>query len=992
MGIRRRKRRLSSLMSRLDQRVRSVELRPISLLTSSEVEAAVELGQPATGPSNIVSSSAPWQFYKIHDAYLYPKALTGTEDRVEIYLETDLGVAKGDRLEISGIHGGSTFDLDVNGDNFEVKHLDTPPWDGRTVGSITKHSPEDDQLAGVTITNTYSIKPDTIGPQQKAEIRLQTRRLVDTFSITGNTVTLTMNADHKFQEGDVVFVDIFSEDSRAYGADGLFYVGAVTNNTIEYTLSAGVDEPTGTITPTADVYVFPTVREWAQVGSTWVDSSNNETYYWDGIRWVSYTPGSVASDGDPPAAPTNLSAESTLRFPNGGLTGVVEVTLSWTAPTTNESGSALTDLASYIIKYREGTTGNYITWPTVEDPNATSFTLGSLETFKKETLYSFQLIAQDSGGEQSAAASTTVTTVAKADTNLEDVRPADLTADEPYLGTVTLYWQGTVEDSLGVTQDNPDGLYYVEIHRGTNALFTASESTLIGTVVAAPGAKFVDADITQSYGSTFYYRAVLVDGNGTKSAQSSPALSVTTQSNVDVSAIQGIIEAANIVPGTIVTGEDIIGINITGDLIRGNTINANLIEANSITSDQIDVGNLTAQVISSSLFTSRDNGTGAGITFDDVGLTAFNSSNQPTFFLDASSGYVSIASGMSIGDVSAAYDRANSAYSTANSASSTASTAFTTANTANTTANSRLGPGEAAADVNAYRTTTTINGAAITTGTIDANQIVSDFVISGLFSTGPQGTPRIEIRGENQAYPGIVSFDGVGGTAFRFYTDGRNFLDNVTVAGTLNVSGNITSSGSGVIRTSSSFPRVELDTAIYNSIRFRNSSSSEAYIEHLSGAMIARGGFAVAGITAGSSTQYYVVSEAFTGLLVRGGVYSSDIRLKENIETLPLGLDFINSLNPVAFTWKKDSFNKPQTGLIAQELLENLESNHPEYSDYFVKKEPSDKIEGEDSAYTIKYERLIPSLINSVKELSSQVETLKEEIEYLKTKDKNGDS
>lgn len=986
-------------MSRLDQRVRSVELRPISLLTSSEVEAAVDLGQPATGPSNIVSSSAPWQFYRIHDAYLYPKALTGNEDRVEIYLETDLGVTKGDRLEISGIHGGSTFDLDVNGDNFEVKFLDTPPWDGRTVGSLTKHSPEDDQLSGVTITNTYSIKPDTIGPQQKAEIRLQTRRLVDTFSITGNTVTLTMNSDHKFQEGDVIFVDIFSEDSRAYGADGLFYVGAVTNNTIEYTLSAGVDEPTGTITPTADVYVFPTVREWAQVGSTWVDSANNETYYWDGIRWVSYTPGSIAGDGDPPAAPTNLSADSTLRFPNGGLTGVVEVTLSWTAPTTNESGSALTDLASYIIRYREGTTGNYTTWPTVEDPTATSFTLGSLETFEKETLYSFQLIAQDSGGEQSAAASTTVTTVAKADTNLEDVRPADLTADEPYLGTVTLYWQGTVEDSLGVTQDNPDGLYYVEIHRGTNALFTASESTLIGTIVAAPGAKFVDADITQSYGSTFYYRAILVDGNGTKSAQSSPALAVTTQSNVDVSAIQGIIQAANIVPGTIVTGEDIIGINITGDLIRGNTINANLIEANSITSDQIDVGNLTAQVISSSLFTSRDNGTGAGITFDDVGLTAFNSSNQPTFFLNAANGYVSIASGMSIGDVSAAYNRANSAYSTANSASSTASTAFTTANTANTTANSKLGPGQAAADVNAYRTTTTINGGAITTGTVDANLFKASMVLSSdmIIQDPDPNLGRVEIRGSSALGPrGIVAFKNSGGgvsnAAFRFYTNGDTFLDDVEVAGTMAVSGSVTGGlfSGGTFRTNAGlYGRVNItSSSTYGTTGALNFEQSSQSIRGLNGigvsSTLSLGAFA-----SGSASTNLVYVNRLDGKLQISSS-ASDERLKDRIEDLGLGLDLIKSLRPVKFVWKQDHHNKEQWGFIAQEARPVLESNGVD-----LENNPASDVDysrmvdgdaGKEGSLTFKDSKLVPVLVQAIKDMSSQIEELRARVEYLEGK------
>lgn len=46
----------------------------------------------------------------------------------------------------------------------------------------------------------------------------------------------------------------------------------------------------------------------------------------------------------------------------------------------------------------------------------------------------------------------------------------------------------------------------------------------------------------------------------------------------------------------------------------------------------------------------------------------------------------------------------------------------------------------------------------------------------------------------------------------------------------------------------------------------------------------------------------------------------SDIRLKENIESLPYGLDAINNLNPVSFNWKKNG--RLKYGFIAQEVQE----------------------------------------------------------------------
>ena len=980
MGIRRRRRRLTTLISRMEQRVRSVELRPISLLTSSQVAAVVQIADPAVGPETVVSASAPFQFKKVQDGYVYPKALTGlSNDRVELYTEADTGAAVGERVEVSGIHWASSSQIDVTSDNFTTTNIDTSAdWSGRP---SYKHDPTTDQLSGVTITHAYEFVPESSPPQTwTTRRRLQTRRKVDSFEITaapGSTVTLTMNATHHFEVGDIIFVDIFSESSQAYGVDGLFEITAVTGTTIEYVLTAGVDVAVSTTdVSSADVYVFPVIREWAQDGSIWVDSSNNETYYWDGIRWVEYTPGAVAGDGDPPSPPTSFSATSEINYPTGSVARV-QVSLSWAAPTTSVSGNPITDLYGYLIKWRAGASGDWKTYD-LEDANATSFTFGEVGTFSTGTLYSFELYAKDSGGEISTAATTSVTTPTTPATNITTVRPAALTNDPPYLGTVTLYWDGTVENTSGTTQTNPAGLYYLEIHKSTSASFTASASTLIGTVTAIAGAKFVDGSLSSAYGSTFYYRAVLVDGNGTSSLQSDPPLSVTASSNVDVSVIQGIIDAANIVPGTIVTGEEIIGLNITGNLIRGNTIRGNLIEANSITADQIDVGNLTAQIISTSAFTTRASGTSSGITIDSLGITAFNGTN-PTFFVNAANGYVSIDSGMSIGDVTAAYNTANSAYSTANSASSTASTASSTATTANNTANQassdasnaitiangKITIGGAAADVNANKLTTTIDGDGITANTITATQISTSYIYAGTLNADNITTGTLTGRtiwsgsGTNQRV--LISSTS---NSIKFYKTGDSDL---------NERGRIVGDTNGMsLWNTDDTSRITIGTS--GTVTFVSTNSR---IFQASGSSTSGYGWRGApniGSSAGIGvTNRYAYYDQF-GWLQPGINYSSDIRLKTDIKPLLVGLDFVNKLNPVQFRWKEEEgFNVgPQYGLIAQEVRDLMGSALGVTGPNGIV--PTE--ESENSYMTVNYEYIIPYLIKSVQELSTKIEEL----------------
>jgi hypothetical protein len=118
--------------------------------------------------------------------------------------------------------------------------------------------------------------------------------------------------------------------------------------------------------------------------------------------------------------------------------------------------------------------------------------------------------------------------------------------------------------------------------------------------------------------------------------------------------------------------------------------------------------------------------------------------------------------------------------------------------------------------------------------------------------------------------------------------------------------------------------------------------------------------------------------------------YSSDRRLKENVETIKSPLEKVLGLEGVTFNWnelaeKEAGFNRgeSQVGLLAQDLQTVL----PEA----VKIAPFDSdpsgesISGE-NYLTIQYERVVPLLIEGMKEQQEQIETLKARIKNLEGK------
>lgn len=121
-------------------------------------------------------------------------------------------------------------------------------------------------------------------------------------------------------------------------------------------------------------------------------------------------------------------------------------------------------------------------------------------------------------------------------------------------------------------------------------------------------------------------------------------------------------------------------------------------------------------------------------------------------------------------------------------------------------------------------------------------------------------------------------------------------------------------------------------------------------------------------------------------------ISTSDINSKKDIATTDLGLNFINSLNPVSYRFKvgenlveKDENNnliitaKPGTrkhyGLIAQQVKQILdESNVEDFGGWVLidKNNP-------DSEQALRYEEFISPLIKAVQELTARVKSLEEQ-------------
>ena len=143
-------------------------------------------------------------------------------------------------------------------------------------------------------------------------------------------------------------------------------------------------------------------------------------------------------------------------------------------------------------------------------------------------------------------------------------------------------------------------------------------------------------------------------------------------------------------------------------------------------------------------------------------------------------------------------------------------------------------------------------------------------------------------------------------------------------------------------------------------------------------------GYGAEPASAGSNNNVYLGNTSMSNLYFSGAIIAtSDARDKTDVEDSTYGVEFIDRLRPVEYTWNRrhlqpgddnDNINgKRRVGLIAQELLEIMPDNENEVLNLVNEDNPE--------RYHVGYNNLIPVLVKAVKDLKAEVDALKQRMD-----------
>jgi hypothetical protein len=989
----------------MERRVNTVELRPISLLTSSQVAAIVAGGGSLdAGPDTIVSLSAPNQYKRIIEGYYYSNLLTGEEPRVELYFSADTGLDTDKTIRVEGIHqlddNGTPVEFRVSGD-YKTLSVDTPPWEERDSFNNTRHTP------GSNVTNTALFSIES-GNEYSSRKSLIVSREITFSEATTTTAKLTFNSTNYFQVGDVVYVDMPST-SLYYGIDGLFTVKEVGSNFITYDFSTPLAEPINSAAVTGNRSVYAVARSATRDGATWINTSTDPDtiYAWKGIRWITYSTGDVTKDEIAPGPVTNLAATSANDTPDGNAIGLSRVTLTWTAPENSADDTPIDDLIGYTIWWRQYATQE---WQKADITGAdTTFSVGG---FEQGSAAYFRVFARDASGNRSTGVDIAHTT---GRSNPVIGRPGPPVV-ESYLGTIKISYDDLT--ALGNIQSGT--AKEVQVYWSTVDDFDIESPGAYYGKFAAGNKSFIIIPGTELVHDTDYYFKINVRDIYGNVTQPSAQVSVKAQL------------------------EDIVTFNM------------------------LEVGSLDGQTITGLQIQTNENpGVNGGIILTKQQLIAYappggvGGSASQTFRIDAATGAVSIgeylgkqeAAGLYLGQSNAATTYSTKVEAQAIELKATnAATSAATADGKAVNALTRIEAGEItitkAGAVGALNegvdpgNTTTINGGLIKTNTIDAQTIKAGTLRSGVIYAGDIDATNIK-TGSLKA--DIISSTSLNATNIKAGTLDADLIEVKNLSATQISAGTLTGS---TVQTGSSGKRVRLSSGT-NALEILNtngvvsgrvqaigSNAQQIIIQTAdttgsfscgtnsislgagqdfinldtsNGMSVDSTYVNLRAIGTSGNTNYNIVHSQNGGPGVQGrlsrvqlsgtgirnvnvgniGILTtstSDERLKQDIRPLTLGLDLIEKLEPKKFAFK-DNPGTIEYGLIAQEVLKVIEELEIEDNTNLVFEDDSEHSllrlpAGESGPVLgVEYMKLIPVLLNAVKELQSRVETLEKERE-----------
>jgi hypothetical protein len=170
----------------------------------------------------------------------------------------------------------------------------------------------------------------------------------------------------------------------------------------------------------------------------------------------------------------------------------------------------------------------------------------------------------------------------------------------------------------------------------------------------------------------------------------------------------------------------------------------------------------------------------------------------------------------------------------------------------------------------------------------------------------------------------------------------------------------------------------QLTNGSYNTVIGDNAENSKT-----SGSNCITIGANASGSTVTVSNEITLGNSSITSLRCAVQTISSlsDARDKTDIDDLGLGIHFIDKLRPVSFTWQTregiDTRDGTRDcGFLAQDLLEAQSDDDAEFLNLVLQANP-DRLEAS-------YGRLMPVVVQALKDLSSELKTIKQELAQLK--------
>ena len=238
--------------------------------------------------------------------------------------------------------------------------------------------------------------------------------------------------------------------------------------------------------------------------------------------------------------------------------------------------------------------------------------------------------------------------------------------------------------------------------------------------------------------------------------------------------------------------------------------------------------------------------------------------------------------------------------------------------------------------------TSTTTGSLIISGGVGIAKSVfigGNLTVSGSFNGGSVEFGNVKIAQTTantiDTLTGNLVLDSTGGLV--------DINDNVDISGTLDVDGNVTLGNA----TSDA-------TTVSGTLAVQSTTNSTS---KTTGALTVGGGV-------GINDDLHVGGDitAFS---------SSDFNLKENINVIPNALDKVNAISGNTFKWKEPKDCNNQTSSLAGELDTGVIAQEIEALGL-----PGITTTREDGVKAVRYEKLIPVLIQAIKELSAKVDAL----------------